>query len=58
MKGGYLTLEEAAKEIDKTVSWIKDSICRGEVDGKLEGRRWLVSVESLHKIVPTSSSPN
>jgi len=55
-EGRYLTLEEAAQEVGRTVSWIKDSICRGELDGKLEGRKWLVSVESLHKIAPTSSS--
>lgn len=56
-QGRYLTLEEAAKKVGKPVSWIKNCICRGELDGKLEGRKWLVSVESLHKITPTSPPP-
>jgi len=53
----YLTLDEAAKDVGKPVFWVKDHICRGELAGKLEGRKWLVSVESLQKIVPTSSPP-
>ena len=38
-KGRYLTLEEAARKVGKTVSWIKDGICRGKLDAKLEGRK-------------------
>ncbi len=53
----YLTLEEAAQGAGKTVLWIKANLCRGELDGKLEGRRWLVSVESLRKIAPGFSPP-
>ncbi len=56
-QGRYLMLEEAAKNVGKPVSWVKDRICRGELDGKLEGHKWLVSVESLHKIAPTSPPP-
>jgi hypothetical protein len=56
-QGRYLTLEEAAKNVGRPVSWVKNCICRGELDGKLEGRKWLVSVESLHKITPTSPPP-
>lgn len=57
-QGRYLTLEEAAKYVGRPVSWVKTCICRGELDGKLEGHKWLVSVESLHKITPTSAPTN
>lgn len=57
MKHKYLTLEEAAEELETTVSWIKDKVCSGEVDGELGGPRWLVSVESLQKLELASSLP-
>ena len=49
-KGRYLTLEDAAREAGKTVSWVKDGIRRGELAWKLEGRKWLVCMDSLGEI--------
>ena len=49
-RGRYLTLEDAAREAGKTVSWVKDGICRGKLAGKLEGRKWLVCMDSLGEI--------
>ncbi|MDP9474167.1 MAG: hypothetical protein M3R38_00425 [Actinomycetota bacterium] len=54
-RGRYLTLEEVAREINKTVAWITVSICRGKLDAKLEGRRWLVSLESLQRLASAST---
>jgi hypothetical protein len=48
----YLTLEESAQKLDSPVSWVKESVCRG----KLEGRRWLVSVRDLDRLPAERSS--
>jgi hypothetical protein len=52
----YLTLEESAQKLDSPVSWVKESVCRGKLGGKLEGRRWLVSVRDLDRLLAERSS--
>ncbi len=41
-KGKYLTPEEAARKINKTVPWIMERIRQGKLDAKLEVGMWLI----------------
>ncbi len=46
----YMTLEESAGALSKPVSWVKESICRGELGGMLTRSGWLVSASDLDKL--------
>jgi hypothetical protein len=53
-KDGYLTSKEAARILGKSVPWVndrvKDLISRGEFEGMLSGRQWLISAEVVNRL--------
>ncbi len=46
----YLTLEESSRALGKSISWIKERICRGELGGILVGRQLLIATRDIEKL--------
>lgn len=49
-KNDYLTLEESAQMLDRSVSFLKTFISQGKLSAKLAGGQWLISVRDLDKL--------
>jgi len=46
-KDDYLTLEQVAQRIGRPVAWLKERLCREELETRLQKGQWLVSVRYL-----------
>src|SRR5215218_8948958 len=50
----YITLEEAAQRLGRSIPWVKSRLLEGALAAKLAGNRWLISAESLEKYEPAT----
>lgn len=48
---GYLTIEETAGKLGRSVSWVKEQICEGKLGATLSGRQWLITSQEFDELL-------